>query len=252
MANPVHLLVWQNWVFGSCFQHRYCVTWHTWPHRNGHTRQQIQRQKYFSNSKISPKFRQTKTFFNKMSENITTFYQDEHMPRSGRAQDWEPHVVGRHQLGDSPHLLRRKTTDKDNLKATLPDIKTSDDNNRKLTRKEYKKHDVIVAKQTELEKFLKFNVIKYAPYAPWGAEVMRTTWVIIEKTDNLSKTGSKIEARLCTMGNSSTEFSKDSVQFESPTCRRDTVKALFSLVPDNKWHIIYIFSGELPPKGSVC
>ena len=33
------------------------------------------------------------------------------------------------------------------------------------------------------------------------------------------------------------EFSKDSVKFESPTCGRDTVKALLSLVPDNKWRI---------------
>ena len=75
------------------------------------------------------------------------------------------------------------------------------------------------------------------PRAPRGAEVMRTTWVITEKTDNLSKTGSKVKARLCTMGNSAKEFSKDSVQFESPTCGRDTVKALLSLVPDNKWPI---------------
>ena len=58
-----------------------------------------------------------------------------------------------------------------------------------------------------------------------------------QKIDNLSKTGSKIKARLCTMGNSAKEFSKDSVQFESPTCGRDTVKALLSLVPDNKWRI---------------
>ena len=131
----------------------------------------------------------------------------------------------------SPHLLRRKTTDKGKLMATLPDIKTPDDNNRKLTRKEYNRPDVIVAKQTELEKFDKFNVIKSVPHSPWGAEIMRTTWVITEKTDNLSKPGSKIMARLCTMGNSSTELSKDSVQFESPTCGRNTVKALLSLVP---------------------
>ena len=39
------------------------------------------------------------------------------------------------------------------------------------------------------------------------------------------------------MGNSSEEFSKDSIQFESPTCGSDTVKAILSLVPDNKWRI---------------
>ena len=61
--------------------------------------------------------------------------------------------------------------------------------------------------------------------------------MITEKSDNMSKTGSKIKARLCTMGNSAKEFSKDSFQFESPTCGRDAVKAPFSLVPDNKWRI---------------
>ena len=131
--------------------------------------------------KISSKFRRTKSSSNKMSENNATFYQDEHVLCTGRA-------------------------DKGKLKATLPDIQTPDDNNRKLTKKEYNRPDVIAAKKTELEKFFKFNVIKSIPHAPWGAEVMWTMWVINEK--NLSKTGSKIKARLCTM---------DSVQFESPT-----------------------------------
>ena len=85
-----------------------------------------------------------------------------------------------------------------------------------------------------MKSFFKFNVIKSVPHAPWGAEIMRPIWVITEKTDNLSKTGNKIMARLCTLGNSSTEFSKDSVQFESPTSRRE---AILSLVPYNKWHI---------------
>ena len=58
---------------------------------------------------------------------------------------------------------------------------------------------------------------------------MRTIWVVTEKTDHVSRTGSKIKARLSTMSNSSEEFSKDSIQFESPTCGRDTVKAIFSL-----------------------
>ena len=55
--------------------------------------------------------------------------------------------------------------------------------------------------------------------------------------DTFSKTWSKITTRLCTMGTSSKEFSKDSVKFESPTCGRATVKALLSLVPDKKWRI---------------
>ena len=119
----------------------------------------------------------------------------------------------------------------------MPDVKTPEDSNRRLKKKDYDRPDIIAAKKAELEKFFKFNVIKSVPHAPRGAEVMRTMWVINEKVDNLSKTGNKIMARLCTMGNSAKEFSKDSVQFESPTCGRDTVKALLSLVPDNKWHI---------------
>ena len=39
------------------------------------------------------------------------------------------------------------------------------------------------------------------------------------------------------MGNSSEEFSKESIQFESPTCGRGMVKAILSLVPDNHWRI---------------
>ena len=35
------------------------------------------------------------------------------------------------------------------------------------------------------------------------------------------------------MGNRSKEFLNDSIQFESPICGRDTVKAILSLVPDN-------------------
>ena len=67
--------------------------------------------------------------------------------------------------------------DKGKLKATLPDVKTPDNNNRRLTKKEYNRPDIIAAKKTELEKFFKFNVIQSVPRAPWGAEVMRTTWV---------------------------------------------------------------------------
>ena len=61
---------------------------------------------------------------------------------------------------------------------------------------------------------------------------MATTWVVTEKTDNLNKSGSTVKAKLCLMGK---QFSKDSVQFESPICGRDTVKTILSLVPQNKW-----------------
>ena len=113
------------------------------------------------------------------------------------------------------------------------DIKSKEDTNKKLMKKDYNRPDVIAAKQTELEKFMKFNVIETVPHAPWGAKIMKTTWVVTEKMDYLSKTENKVKARLCTMGNSSEEFSKDSIQFESPTCGRDTVKAILKLVPDN-------------------
>ena len=55
------------------------------------------------------------------------------------------------------------------------------------------------------------------PLAPRGAKMMRTMWVINKKGDNLSKTGSKIKARLCTMGNYAKEFSKDSVPLVDET-----------------------------------
>ena len=56
-----------------------------------------------------------------------------------------------------------QSSDKGKLKATLPDIKTQDENNRKLKRKDYNRPDLIVAKKTELEKFCKFNVVNLYP-----------------------------------------------------------------------------------------
>ena len=97
----------------------------------------------------------------------------------------------------------------------------------------YNRQDVI---HDWVGKVFKFNVVKEAEIIR-GAEIMCTTWVVTEKTDHVSKTGSKIIARLCTMGNSSEEFSKDIIQFESPMCGRDTVKAILSLVLNNKWRI---------------
>ena len=55
------------------------------------------------------------------------------------------------------------------------------------------------------------------PRAPRHTEIMQTMWVITEKSDNMSKTGSKIKARLCTMGNSPKEFSKDYVPLVDET-----------------------------------
>ena len=76
-----------------------------------------------------------------------------------RARRQELHVAGQRQLEEPPQPLRRKTPDKGKLKATLPDVKTPDNNNRRLTKKEYNRPDVIVAKNM----FFRFNVIKSIP-----------------------------------------------------------------------------------------
>ena len=80
----------------------------------------------------------------------------------------------RGQLEGSPQPLRRKMTQKGKSKATLPDIQTNEDDtsNKKLTKKDYKRPDIIEAKQTELEKF---NVVETVPNAPWGAEICTQT-----------------------------------------------------------------------------
>ena len=74
------------------------------------------------------------------------------------------------QLEDPPQPLRHKMPDKGKLKETLPDVKTPEDNNRRLKKKDYDRSDVIAAKNAELEKFLKFNVIKSVHHAPRGEE----------------------------------------------------------------------------------
>ena len=116
--------------------------------------------------KISPKYRRTKTFHNKVSETNLNYSQDDDILHPGRAWDRDPHGGGG-LLRDSLQPLRRKTTEKGKLKATLPDIKTQEDKKRKLTKKDFNRPDVIIAKQTELETLFKFNVIKTVPHAPW-------------------------------------------------------------------------------------
>ena len=58
--------------------------------------------------------------------------------------------------------------DKGKLKETLPEVKTPEDNNRRLKKKDYDRSDVIAAKNAELN--LKFNVIKSVHHAPRGEE----------------------------------------------------------------------------------
>ena len=71
-------------------------------------------------------------FHDNVSKTNLNYYQDDDVPHQERARERDPHV-GRGQLRDSPQPLRRKATEKGKLKATLPDIKTEEDTNRKLT-----------------------------------------------------------------------------------------------------------------------
>ena len=168
--------------------------------------------------KIFSSFTRRKSSSN--SKTNTAYFQDKEISRDGsRGRQLPNPGVGREwRLEDPPQPPRRKTPDKGKLKATLPTLSCLKTVIRDLRKK------IIAAKNAELEKFFKFNVIKSVPRSPRGSEVMRTTWVITEKSDNMSKTGSKIKARLCTMGNSAKEFSKDSVQYESPTCNNVAIQ----------------------------
>ena len=62
-------------------------------------------------------------------------------------------------------------------------------------------------------------MVQKVDHAPCDAEIMHITWVVTDITDILSKTGSTVKARLCTMGKSSTGFSKDSIQESGPVLR---------------------------------
>ena len=114
-------------------------------------------------------------------------------------------------------LDRCKTKEKGRSKTTLLDIKMEEDvtSNKKLTKKDYNRPDIILQNR-------KFNVAVEVPHTPGDLKLCtQPGWQLKRSTDHVSKTGSKIKARLCTIGNSS-EFSKDSVQFESPTCVGDS------------------------------
>ena len=67
------------------------------------------------------------------------------------------------------------------------DIKTKEDKNKKLMMKDYNRPDIIAVKQTELEKFMNYL----------GSN----------RKDGPLKQDRKKSKRLCTMGNSSEEFS---------------------------------------------
>ena len=93
----------------------------------------------------------TKSSSNTDSKTNAAYYQDEHVLCTEGARGRELHIVGRgRQLEDPPQPLRHKMPDKGKLKATLPDIKTPEDNNRQLKKKDYDRPDVIAAKNAEL------------------------------------------------------------------------------------------------------
>ena len=142
--------------------------------------------------KISSSFTQGKSSSNFDSKTNIAYFQDEDVPHDGSRGRQVPGVGQEGQLEDPPQPPRCKTPDKGKLKATLQDIKLPEDSNKRLNKKDYDRPGVIAAKNEELEKFFKFNFIKSVPRAPRGAEVMRTTWVITEKSDNMSK----LEVRL--------------------------------------------------------
>ena len=95
---------------------------------------------------ISLNFKSTKSSSNSDSKTNTAYYQDEHVLRADGGRGRELHVVGRERrLEDPPQPLRHKTPDKGKLKATLPDVKTPEDSNRRLKKKDYDRPDVIAS-----------------------------------------------------------------------------------------------------------
>ena len=137
-------------------------------------------------------------------ETQLTYFQaqpEDDLPGGGSRERVLP-GVRRRQLGEASPSPRRKTPEKGKLKTTLEDIKTEETGSVRLRKKDYNRPDVVSAKKEELDKFFKFSVIKTVPKAPKHSEIMRTTWVIMEKPDNMTKTGSRIKARLCTAINS--------------------------------------------------
>ena len=147
-------------------------------------------------AKIFSSFKQGQSL-SKSKTNVSYFQaMDVSRDRSrGRAL---PGVGRERPLEEPPQSPRRKTPEKGKLKATLTDIKTPpEDSSKRLGKKDFERPDIILAKKEELEKlFKRHNVIKSVPCAPKHSEIMRTTWVITEKTDNMSKTGSTVKGTM--------------------------------------------------------
>ena len=100
-----------------------------------------------------------------------------------------------------------------------------------LVTSEIKLHDqkVIDAKISELQKFKDNNV--YSEVPDEGQETITVKWVITEKE------GGNVKSRLVARG---FEEQTDHIHKDSPTCSRDTLRILFSLVAGKGWRIQHI------------
>ena len=100
-----------------------------------------------------------------------------------------------------------------------------------LVTSKIKLHDqkVIAAKISELQKFKDNNV--YSEVPDEGQETITVKWVITEKE------GGNVKSRLVARG---VEEQTDHIRKDSPTCSRDTLRILFSLVAGKGWRIQHI------------
>ena len=98
---------------------------------------------------IAPSYGQKKMSHCSGQNNTLSYYQGVYHNERARDADRVDHN-GRGELEDSPQPSRRKTTEKGKSKTTLQDIETEENitSNKKLTKKDYNRPDVIHAKQT--------------------------------------------------------------------------------------------------------
>ena len=101
---------------------------------------------------IAPKYRQTKMSHRSRQNNTMSYYEVVCHDERARYAD-RGHHNGRGEQEDSPRPS--KTTEKSKSKMTFLDIMMEENitSNKKLTKKDYNRPDVIHAKQTELEFF---------------------------------------------------------------------------------------------------
>ena len=78
------------------------------------------------------------------------------------------------------------------------------------------------AKQEELEKWMKYNVMEVCDYD--GQKLIPTQWVVTEKKEQKSENAYKVKARLCVRGDREEGYDRT----DSPTTPRDLVRLFFS------------------------